>query len=77
LNSYLDKIKAGATASHTLLCWEGAEITSEAIKSKYLSKAEKTYTICEAIKIHNKNMEELVEKDGHFTPKCTINSATS
>ena len=61
-NTYLDKMKAGVTASHTLLCGEDAEITSEAIKSKYLGKAEKMQTICEAIKIHNKNMEELVEK---------------
>ncbi|MET4141478.1 site-specific integrase [Pedobacter sp. UYP1] len=62
LNSYLDKMKAGVTAAHTLLCREDAEITSEAVKSKYLGKAEKTHTICEAIKIHNKKMEELVEK---------------
>lgn len=32
LNSYLDKMKAGVTASHTLLCSEDAEITAEAIK---------------------------------------------
>jgi len=65
LNSYLDKMKAGVTASHTLLCKEDTEITAEAIKCKYLGKADKTHTICEAIKIHNKNMEALVEKDDY------------
>jgi len=65
LNTYLDKMKAGVTASHTLLCGEDTEITSEAVKSKYLGKAEKAHTICEAIKIHNKNMGALVEKDDY------------
>jgi hypothetical protein len=65
LNSYLDKMKAGVTTSHTLLCREDAEITSEAIKSKYLGKAEKIHTICEAIKLHNTNMGELVGTDDY------------
>ena len=65
LNSYLDKMKAGVTASHTQLCKEDVEITSQVIKSKYLGKAEKMHTICEAIKIHNKNMAELVEKEDY------------
>ena len=65
LNSYLDKMKAGVTASHTLLCKEDTEITAEAIKCKYLGKADKTHTIFEAIKIHNKNMEALVENDDY------------
>jgi hypothetical protein len=62
LNSYLDKMKAGVIAFHTQLCKEDVEITSQVIKSKYLGRAEKMHTICEAMKIHNKNMAELVEK---------------
>jgi site-specific recombinase XerD len=63
LNTYLDKMKAGVTASHTLLCVEDAEITAESVKCKYLGKAEKSHTLGEAIKAHNKNMKALVGKD--------------
>jgi len=63
LNTYLDKMKAEVTASHTLLCVEGMEITAERVKSKYLGKEEKTHTLLEAIKDHNKKMKALVGKD--------------
>ncbi|NRF40241.1 site-specific integrase [Pedobacter foliorum] len=63
LNTYLDKMKAEVTASHTLLCMEGVEITAERIKSKYLGKEEKTHTLLEAIKDHNKKMKALLDTD--------------
>ncbi|MBE9597840.1 site-specific integrase [Pedobacter sp. MC2016-24] len=63
LNAYLDKMKAGVTASHTLLCVEDEEITAEGVKCKFLGKAEKAHTLCEAIKVHNKGMKALVGKD--------------
>ena len=63
LNTYLDKMKAGVTAVHTLLCGEDAEITAESIKCKFIGKAEKTHTLGEAIKSHNNNMKALVGKD--------------
>jgi len=62
-NAYLDKMKAGVTSSHTLLCVEDGEITSESVKSRYLGKEKKAHTLCEAIKAHNKNMKTLVGKD--------------
>ncbi len=63
LNVYLDKMKAGVTAAHTLLCVEDAEITAESVKCKFLGKAEHTHTLGEAIKAHNKSMKALVGKD--------------
>lgn len=62
-NAYLDKMKAGVTAAHTLLCVEDGDITAESVKLRYLGKAQKAHTLCEAIKVHNKNMKALVGKD--------------
>lgn len=58
-------MKAGLNAAYTSLCLQDEEITTETVKCKYLGKAEKTHTICEAIKIHNKNMEALVGKEDY------------
>lgn len=63
LNAYLDRMKAEVTASHTLLCSEGAEITAERVKSKYLGREEKTHTLLEAIKDHNRKMKALLGTD--------------
>lgn len=63
LNTYLDKMKADVTASHTLLCVEGVEITAERVKSKYLGKEEKKHTLLEAIKDHNHKMKALLDMD--------------
>nr|WP_090560063.1 site-specific integrase [Pedobacter hartonius] len=65
LNSYLDKMKVGVTASHILLCREDVEITADTVKCHYLGKDEKMHTICEAIKLHNDNMRQLVGKDDY------------
>jgi site-specific recombinase XerD len=63
LNNYLDNMKAEVYAAHTLLSVDGAEITAESVKCKYLGKEEKTHTILEAIKTHNVKMSALVEKE--------------
>jgi len=63
LNNYLDNMKAEVYAAHTLLSVDGAEITAESVKCKYLGKEEKTHTILEAIRIHNQKMKALVDKD--------------
>ncbi|WP_316821946.1 site-specific integrase [Pedobacter gandavensis] len=63
LNAYLDKMKAEVYVAHSLLCAEDAEIRAESIKCRFLGKEEKTHTLCEAIKTHNKNMKKLVGKD--------------
>ena len=65
LNSYLDKMKAGVTTAHTLLCQADAEITADAVKCRYLGKDEKMHTICEAIQLHNDNMRQLVGKNDY------------
>ncbi len=63
LNAYLENIRAEVYASHTLLSAEGAEITADSVKCRYLGKEEKHYTILEAIKTHNAKMKALVEKE--------------
>lgn len=63
LNAYLESMKAEVYAAHTLLSVDGAKITADNVKCKYLGKAEKSHTISEAIKIHNAKMKALVEKD--------------
>ena len=63
LNAYLENMKAEVYAAHTLLSVDGADITANSIKCKYLGKEEKPHTILDAIKIHNEKMEALVEKD--------------
>lgn len=63
LNAYLDKMKAEVYLAHSQLCAEDAEITAENIKCRFLGKEEKTHTLREAIKAHNKNMKTLVGKD--------------
>jgi integrase len=63
LNAYLESIKAEVFAAHTLLSVDGAEITADSVKCKYLGKAEKAHTLLEAIKIHNAKMEALVAKE--------------
>lgn len=63
LNAYLESMKAEVYVAHTLLSVDGAEITADSVKCKYLGKEEKSHTILEAIKIHNAKMKALVEKD--------------
>ncbi|MBB5639091.1 integrase [Pedobacter cryoconitis] len=65
LNAYLENMKAEVYAAHTLLSADGTKITADSVKCKYLGKEENTHTILEAIKIHNKKMEELVEKEDY------------
>ncbi|MCX2585216.1 site-specific integrase [Pedobacter sp. MR22-3] len=63
LNAYLENIKAEVYVAHSQLSVDGAEITAEGIKYKFLGKEEKAHTIVEAIKTHNTNMKALVGKD--------------
>lgn len=63
LNAYLENMKAEVYAAHSLLSLDGAEITADSIKCKYLGKEEKAHTILEAIKVHNAKMKALVEKE--------------
>ena len=63
LNAYLENIRAEVYASHTLLSAEGAEITADSVKCRYLGKEEKHHTLLEAIKNHNAKMKVLVEKE--------------
>ena len=65
LNAYLENMKAEVYAAHSQLNVDGAAITADSVKCKFLGKAEKTHTIMEAIKIHNTNMAALVEKDDY------------
>ncbi|WP_316829086.1 site-specific integrase, partial [Pedobacter miscanthi] len=65
LNAYLENIKAEVYAAHSQLNADGAAITADSVKCKFLGKAEKTHTIMEAIKIHNTNMAALVEKEDY------------
>jgi len=65
LNAYLENMKAEVYAAHSQLNVDGAVITADSVKCKFLGKAEKTHTIMEAIKIHNTNMAALVEKEDY------------
>lgn len=63
LNAYLENMKAEVYAAHSQLSVDGAEITSDSVKCKFLGKEEKAHTILEAIKTHNEKMKALVEKE--------------
>ncbi|MFF5382925.1 site-specific integrase [Pedobacter suwonensis] len=63
LNAYLENMKAEVYASHSQLSVDGAEITADSVKCKFLGKEEKGHTILEAIKLHNAKMKALVEKE--------------
>lgn len=65
LNAYLENMKAEVYAAHSQLNVDGAVITADSVKCKFLGKAEKTHTIMEAIRIHNTNMAALVEKEDY------------
>ena len=65
LNAYLENMKAEVYAAHSQLNVDGATITADSVKCKFLGKAEKAHTIMEAIKIHNTNMVALVEKEDY------------
>ena len=65
LNAYLENMKAEVYAAHSQLNVDGAVITADSVKCKFLGKAEKTHTIMEAIKIHNTNMAALVENEDY------------
>jgi ribosomal protein L24 len=65
MNAYLENMKAEVYAAHSQLSVDGAAITADSVKCKFLGKSEKTHTIMEAIKIHNTNMAALVEKEDH------------
>ncbi|SEB21978.1 Site-specific recombinase XerD, partial [Pedobacter hartonius] len=63
LNAYLENMKAEVYAAHSQLSVDGAEITADSIKCKFLGKEEKAHTILEAIKLHNTKMKALVDKE--------------
>ncbi|MCX2585928.1 site-specific integrase [Pedobacter sp. MR22-3] len=63
LNAYLENMKSEVYAAHSQLSMDGAEITADAVKCKFLGKEEKAHTILEAIKTHNDKMKALVEKE--------------
>jgi integrase len=63
LNAYLENMKAEVYAAHSQLSVDGAEITADGVKCKFLGKEEKAHTILEAIKTHNEKMKALVEKE--------------
>ncbi|MBB6235851.1 nitrate reductase cytochrome c-type subunit [Pedobacter sp. AK013] len=63
LNAYLENMKAAVYAAHPLLSVDGAEVTANSVKCRYLGKEESTHTILGAIKIHNAKMKALVEKE--------------
>ena len=65
LNAYLENMKAEVYAAYSQLSVDGAEITADGVKCKFLGKEEKAHTIMEAIKIHNTNMAALVEKEDY------------
>lgn len=56
-------MKAEVYAAHSQLSVDGAEITADSVKCKFLGKEEKAHTIMEAIKTHNEKMKALVEKE--------------
>ncbi|WP_286897903.1 MULTISPECIES: site-specific integrase [Sphingobacterium] len=65
LNTFLDKFKSEVSAVHTKMVAQGAEITAERIKLRYLGKdaPSPTHTILDAIKEHNLKMEALIGND--------------
>ncbi|SEB22325.1 Site-specific recombinase XerD, partial [Pedobacter hartonius] len=63
LNAYLENMKAEVYAAHSQLSVDGAEITADSVKCKFLGKEEKAHTIMEAIKTHNEKMKALVDKE--------------
>lgn len=65
LNVYLEKLKTDVSAVHTQLVAEGADITAERIKSRYLGKdgVIPTHTVREAIRDHDQRMEMLIGQD--------------
>lgn len=63
LNAYLENMKAEVYEAHSQLSVDGAEITANSVKCKFLGKEEKAHTIMEAIKTHNEKMKALVEKE--------------
>jgi integrase len=67
LNAYLENMKARVYAAHARLSIDGAEITADSVKCRYLGKEEKSHTVLEAIKNHNAKMNALVEK-GEYAP---------
>ncbi|WP_070568945.1 site-specific integrase [Sphingobacterium sp. HMSC13C05] len=65
LNAYLERLKTDVSAVHTQLIAEGAEITAERVKNRYLGKDEaiSTHTVLEAIRDHNQRMGALIGRD--------------
>ena len=63
LNVYLDQLQNSVYLAHQAVVNSGLFITAEAIKNKYLGKADSIHTLMEAIKDHNEKMKSLVGKD--------------
>lgn len=42
---------------------DGAEITADSVKCKFLGEKEKAHTVMEAVKTHNEKLKTLVEKE--------------
>jgi len=63
LNVYLDQLQALIYKAHQSLIKAGEMITADAIRNKYLGKAEKSHTLLEAVKDHNEKMKALVGKE--------------
>ena len=66
LNVYLDRLQNSVYLAHQAVVNSGLFITAEAIKNKYLSKADSSHTLMEAIKDHDEKMKSLMGKDISF-----------
>jgi site-specific recombinase XerD len=63
LNNYLDQLQTSVYEAHQRIVKSGEIITADAIKNRYLGKAEISHTLMEAVKDHNEKMKSLVGKD--------------
>jgi len=75
LNAFLDNLQAEAYEVHRFLYENDKEITAEAIKNKMLGKSEKSYTLIEIFKEHNRKVESLVGQE--FAPATCKRYQTS
>jgi len=75
LNSYLDTLDRDIEKAHTDLIKEGAAITAEAIKNKYLGITERPHYLMGIFADHNQKMEALLGKG--FKPNTIKGYKTS
>lgn len=60
LNSYLDNLEQQLLDAHSALVRDGAQITAETIKNKFLGVGPKQRLLMEVIADHNERMKALV-----------------